>query len=216
MRPLDQLINTTESALPFVQETVNAKAGRCVMSAPSANASEVLYRTQVTTRSPMGAIAYHTGGISVLNGWLRILGSGSPAIPRTLPGWNEGRTSGYYLVADDVFGGFFALDGGVLGPGKGEVFYFSPRSLQWESLKCSYTQFLIWACSDFKHFYDDLAWPGCESAISRLGPDRCFFFYPPLWSAECVLPPAEVRDVPVEEVWEFQMDAARQRNQPGP
>ena len=126
----------------------------------------------------MGAIAYHTGGISILNGWLRILGSGSPTIPRSLPGWNAARSFGYYLIADDAFGGFFALDGGALGQGKGDVFYFSPRSLYWEPLDCAYTQFLVWACSDFNGFYDDMTWPDCQAAIAAMSPDRCFFFYP--------------------------------------
>jgi hypothetical protein len=210
MRTLAQLIDNEESALPFVRETVLAQPGRCVIHPAALDSDDMLYRTQVTTRSPMGAIAYHTGGISVLGNWLRILGSGSPAIPRSLPDWNEGRSSGFYLVADDAFGGFFALDGGALGSGNGQACYFSPRSLRWEALECSYTQFLIWACCDFRGFYDDMIWPNCETAISNLGPDRCFFFYPPLWTAECVLPPAEIRDVPVSEAWGFQMDVARQ------
>ena len=213
MRPLDQLINDAESALPFVSETARTRPGRCVIHPASVAAADVLYRSQVTTRSPMGVVAYHTGGISVLGGWLRILGSGSPAIPRTLPGWNEGRSSGFYLVADDAFGGFFALDGGALGSGSGHVCYFSPRSLRWESLECSYTRFLIWACSDFRSFYDDMIWPECEAAISGLGPDRCFFFYPPLWTVECVLPPAEIRDIPVSEAWGFQMNVVQQLDQ---
>jgi hypothetical protein len=210
MRPLEELISDAESALPFVHETAGAIPGRCVVHPPSPAAADVLYRTQVTTRSPMGAMAYHTGGVSILGGWVRILGSGSPAIPRTLPGWNDGRSQGFYLVADDAFGGFYALDGGALGAGGGQVCYFAPRTLRWEPLGCSYTQFLVWACSDFRDFYDDMTWPGCEEAISRLGPDRCFFFYPPLWTAECVLPPPGLRDVPVEEAWGFQMDAAEQ------
>jgi hypothetical protein len=210
MRSIEELIDHQDPALPFVVETVQAVPGRCVMHSPSATAADALYHCQVTTRSPMGAITYHTGGITVLNGWLRILGSGSPAISRSLPEWNNERSSGFYLVADDAFGGFFALDGGALGPGKGEVFYFSPRSLRWEELGCSYSQFLGWACSDFRGFYDDMIWPGCESVIAGLGPDRCLFFYPPLWTAECVLPPPEIRDVPVAEAWGFQMDVARQ------
>ena len=88
MRPLDQLIKDEESALPFVRETALAEPQRCVIHPPSPKAADVLYRAQVTTRSPLGAIAYHTGGISVLGGWLRILGSGSSAIPRTLSEWN--------------------------------------------------------------------------------------------------------------------------------
>lgn len=35
-----------------------------------------LLATQVTTRSPMGAVVYHTGGILVDHGWIRILGAG--------------------------------------------------------------------------------------------------------------------------------------------
>lgn len=187
---------------------MQAVPGRCVMHPPSATAPDALYRCQVTTRSPMGAIVYHSGGITVLDGWLRILGSGCPAIPRSLPEWNEGRSSGFYLVADDVFGGFFALDGGALGPGKGEVFYLSPRSLRWEALECNYTQFITWACSDFNGFYDDMTWPGCEGAIASLPPDRCLFFWPPLWIRECVLPPPEIRHVPVTETWNLQGDVA--------
>lgn len=210
MRPLKELINEAESALPFVTETVQKHPCRCIMHPASPAAAEVLHRTQVTTRSPMGAIAYHTGGISVLNGWIRILGSGSAAIPRTLPDWNQGRSDGFYLVADDAFGGFFALNGGSLGSDGNLMYYFSPRSLRWEALECTYTQFLIWACTDFKDFYDDLAWPGCKEVISRLSPDRCLFFYPPLWSAERVLPPAKILDIPVAETWASQMDIAQQ------
>ncbi|WP_035607900.1 DUF2625 family protein [Haloferula sp. BvORR071] len=210
MRPLDQLINAEDSALPFVIEAAEAQPGRCVIHPASAEAGDVLYRTQVTTRSPMGAVAYHSGGISVLGGWVRILGSGSPAIPRSLPDWNEGRSEGFYLVADDAFGGFFALDGGALGAGDGKVFYFAPDSLCWEPLDLSYTDFLRWACSDFRGFYDELAWPGCEEVIAALAPDRCLFIYTPLWSAECVLPPDEIRDVPVDEAWGYQMEVARQ------
>lgn len=216
MRPLKDLINEAESALPFVTETVQTCPGRCVMHPASTAAADVLYHTQVTTRSPMGAIAYHTGGITVLGGWLRILGSGSPAIPRTLPDWNHGRSAGFYLVADDAFGGFFAMDGGALGAGSGQVFYFSPRSLRWESLECSYSKFLVWACTDFKHFYDDMIWPGCEEAISQLAPDRCLFFYPPLWAAECVLPPPQIRDIPITETWAYQIELAQQLDHPSP
>ncbi|GAA5142683.1 DUF2625 domain-containing protein [Prosthecobacter algae] len=206
MRPLSELINDEDSAISFVRTTALAEPGRCVVHPPSEFAADVLYHTQVTTRSPMGAIAYHTGGISILDGWLRILGSGSAAIPRSLSGWNTGRSDGFHLFADDAFGGFFALDGGALGPGKGDVFYFAPRSLEWEPLDCSYTQFFTWACTDFRGFYDDVIWSGCETVIADMKPDRCFFFYPPLWTAERVLPPIDIRDIPVAEVWGYQME----------
>lgn len=41
-----------------------------------------LLAAQVTTRSPMGAIAFHSGGILVDGGWLRFLGAGNERIGR--------------------------------------------------------------------------------------------------------------------------------------
>jgi Protein of unknown function DUF2625 len=71
-------------------------------------------------------------------------------------------------------------------------------------------EFISWACSDFRGFYDDLSWQGCEAAIAELPPDRCFFFHPPLWTAERGWPPKEIRTVPVHEAWGYQMEIARQ------
>ena len=45
--------------------------------APPDWAPEVLYRLQVTTRSTLGALALHTGGVLVDHGWLRLLGGGA-------------------------------------------------------------------------------------------------------------------------------------------
>jgi hypothetical protein len=66
---------------------------------------------QLTTRSPMGAIMYTTGGILADDGWIRILGSGSTRLPRSLPDWNKGKTfitygerAPFLLVADDAIG----------------------------------------------------------------------------------------------------------------
>jgi hypothetical protein len=213
MRPLTELINEAESSLPFVTDCANKVPGRCELLPPSATAGDVLYRTQVTTRSPMGGIAYHTGGIIILGGWLRILGSGSPQIPRSLPDWNLDKAQGFYLIADDAFGGFFAIDGGSLRHAQGRICYFAPDSLRWEPLDMGYSDFLLWACTDFRGFYDALAWSDCSSAISSLPPDRCLFFYPPLWSAERVIPPSEIRHVPVTETWNFQMRMACQLDQ---
>lgn len=212
MRLLSDLINHAESAWPFVTETANKVAGRCAVHPAGVDCDDVLVETQVTTRSPMGAVVYHTGGISIEGGWLRILGSSSPAIPRSLPEWNNNRSSGFYLVADDVMGGSFAIDGGGLGYKPGEVCYFSPRSLRWEPLDANYTQFLIWACTDFRDFYSDLRWSGWQSDLATLAPDWCFFFYPPLWTKECSLPASRRGTIPIGEAYDSQMNIARQLN----
>jgi hypothetical protein len=72
MRPIGELINCDDQAFPLVREWVGA-AVRPVEILPASEArQEALYQTQVTTRSPMGAIVYETGGLLIDGGWLRV------------------------------------------------------------------------------------------------------------------------------------------------
>jgi hypothetical protein len=75
----------------------------------------------------MGAIVYETGGLLIDNGWLRLLGSGHDRLTRTLPSWNHERSAGYLLVGGDVIGGFFAINGGALGPDPSKLYYWAPE-----------------------------------------------------------------------------------------
>jgi hypothetical protein len=212
MRSLKELIDHSDPAMPLVRQWVANAARPVELLAPSDLRDEALYQTQVTTRSPMGAIVYETGGILVDHGWLRILGSGHSRLTRTLPGWNRGRSSGFYLVADDAVGGFFAVNGGALGTDPGNLYHFAPDSLKWEPLGLGYSAFLQWAFSQkYTQFCIDLRWPGWESAIATLSGDRCVMTYPPLWTKESANSPQRF-DVPVEETWRSQMDVAQQLN----
>lgn len=83
-----------------------AKNSVQVLPKTPARADSALLAAQVTTRSPKGAVIYETGGLLVDGGWLRVLGSGSPGLNRTLMGWNAGKPHGMLLMADDVLGGF--------------------------------------------------------------------------------------------------------------
>ena len=86
---------------------------------------------------------------------------------------------GYLLVADDVLGGFFAINGGSLGPEQGAVFYFAPDTVEWECLDFGYSQFLIWCLQgDITGFYESLRWPGWEQEISTLGGDQAISIFP--------------------------------------
>ena len=116
MKTLADLINTADPAWPLIQEWL-AEAANPVEILPRdpAAAEAELVKTQVSTRSVMGAVVYETGGILIDHSWLRILGSGSPRLPRGLGSWNLGRTQAepaapapYYLIADDAAGGYFA------------------------------------------------------------------------------------------------------------
>lgn len=134
----------------------------------------------------MGAIIYETGGVLIDNGWLRILGSGHPRLPRSLPDWNFGRSfseSGqqppFLLIADDVVGGFFAIDGGGLGLERGKICYFAPDTMQWENTKKGYSDFLVWSFSgDLAEYYQSMRWKGWENEVRSVGGDQGFSIYP--------------------------------------
>ena len=213
MRSLRQLIDENEPAWPLVEQWIGAAAVDVdVLPADSAAGEAALYATQVTTRSPMGAIAHQAAGLLIDSGWLRVLGAGGHArFQRSLAGWNKGRSNGYLLVADDVIGGFFALNGGVLGKDTGNIHYFAPDSLKWESCSFGYSEFLVWAMSGkLSEFSGSLRWRGWQSEVKPLTGDQAISFYPFLFAVGPPLKKRSRRAVPVAEQYDLQLDMQRQ------
>ncbi|MGZ3679379.1 MAG: DUF2625 family protein [Ktedonobacterales bacterium] len=122
-RLLDQLIEVTNPAWPIIREWIaDARHTVEVLPAERARAEATLMALQVTTRSPLGAFALETDGILVDHGWLQLLGCGHARLPDTLLTWNGlaepamgAPVEGGFVVAVDVLGGVFALNGGSLG-----------------------------------------------------------------------------------------------------
>ncbi|SPZ85521.1 Protein of uncharacterised function DUF2625 [Sphingobacterium multivorum] len=140
----------------------------------------------------MGAIVFHTGGILIDNGWIRIYGSGSEKLNRNLPDWNKGKTfqnfgdkPGYLIIADDAVGGFFLLNGGDLGNDLGKIYYLSPDNNEYEQLDLTYTEFVNFCFSgNIDLFYRDLRWKKWEDDFKELSTNEAFMFYPYLWTKE--------------------------------
>lgn len=93
-------------------------------------------------------------------GRLRILGSGCKRLNRGIYDFTLGksfaearRMPSYLLVADDVLGGFFAINGGAFAGEAGNVFYYAPGSGEWE---------------------------GRREDVASLSPDKTMFALPPL------------------------------------
>lgn len=210
MADLSRLLDTTDPAWPVLLERISAVPGRVeVLPAEPARADAVLLALDVTTRSFLGAIAHETGGLLVDGGWLRLLGAGSARLPRDLAGWNgigmqppRPRLPGALLVADDVLGGFFAVNGGALPGPQGNVFYLAPDTLEWEDLERGYAAFVDWALTgDVAGFYEGLRWPGWEAEVRALPGDRALSVSPPLSTREGQPGPVTRTPVPVEELW---------------
>ena len=193
MRSVEALINKTDPGWILIQKWIDSAKNKVeVLPCDTAKAKDALYKIQVTTRSPMGAIIYSSGGLLIDNGWIRILGSGNRKLNRSLPGWNKGKSlkkfgdrPAFLLIADDAVGGFFAINGGQFGKDAGKVYYLSPDNLEWKSLEQTYTEFLNFCFNgDLNKFYEGLRWANWKYEVSKLDGNMVYNFYPFLWTKE--------------------------------
>ena len=183
--------DTTEaSAWPQIAALIAQAPFPVEVAAPAAEGVDDLAILHLGDATTLGAMVAQTGGILLDHGWVRLLGSHSERLGRSLVSWNEaqgtvkaGHPPGLLIVGDDVLGGIFAINGGVFAGDVGMVFYFGPDSLTWESLNCGYTSLLHFLIGPgLSAFYGDHRWPGWESETQALAGDRAHFIYPPLFA----------------------------------
>lgn len=216
MRTLSELINTEEPGIEHIHEWL-ADAVRPVEILPLLSkeaAEEALLELQVTTRSPLGAIAYDTGGILIDNGWVRVLGGGTDILPSILQ-WNKGKTMeagvntvGYYIVAYDLLGGYFCINGGGLGQDVGSIYYFAPDTLDFEALDINYADLInLFITGNLEQFYQDFRWGTWKEDTANLALNEAFHIFPPLWTKEGKnIDFTSLAVVPAEEVYQINSD----------
>ena len=213
VRTLDELIDRDNPAIGLVRKWVEEAEVACEILAPSGDNGRVLHSVQVTTGTVLGAIAYETGGILVESGWLRFLGSGNAKLPRNLADWNEGRSHGFRLVADDVVGGFFATNETAFGDDVGTIYYWAPDNLDWEPLGFAFADFLRWSLTScISDFYQNLRWQTWKQDVAELPADQCFGYEPVLWTKEGSIKTSTRRPVPVAEAYASKVDARGKTN----
>ena len=216
---LTDLINKEEPGWELVSDWIKEAKNKVeILPKEQKDAELALYNTQVTTRSPMGAIIYETGGILIDNGWIRILGSGNEKLNRNLPDWNKGKSitefgeqAPYFLVADDVIGGFFAINGGEFGEDLGQMYYFAPDCLEWEAMEMGYSDFIWWTLTgDLEQFYEGLKWDNWSTEIDNLDGNKGIGFYPFLWTEYDSINDLSRKSISIDEIWNLQLDFKRQ------
>ncbi len=214
VKTLAELTDTDEPAIDLIREWIGDAENQCLILPPSPERESVLLEVQVTTHSTMGAVAYETGGILIDFGWLRFLGSGHPKLKRTLSGWNRDRSNGFYLIADDAVGGFFAMNSGAFDGEQGDIWYWPPDSLEWETLELGYSGFLQWSLTEkLADFYADLRWPTWNEDVAQLAGDQCINFFPFLWTSEGSVEGSDRRAIPVSESFDLKLDLFKQLQQ---
>jgi hypothetical protein len=148
-------------------------------------AEEAVQTVQISTRSDFGAVLYHSGGLLIDHGWVRVLGSGGGDL-RGLVEWNRGKTineqgevaAGSLFIADDVLGGLFAINGnGVLGQDVGNVYYLAADKDIWEPLGLGYSDFIHFLVSPHAaDFYAPFHFDGWQEAVKELTPNQIWRF----------------------------------------
>ncbi len=214
-RTAEELINRKEPGWINVKQWIDSAKNKVViLQTDSTKSKDALYHTQVTTRSPMGAIIYMTGGLLIDDGWIRILGSGSQQLTRSVPGWNKGKVfkefisegAGFLLIADDAIGGFFLTNGGSLGEDIGKVYYL------YEPLDMTYTEFLLFCFNNnLDKFYEGYRWKNWRKDVSNLPADQVFNITPPLWTKQGKDFTTNSRKaIPIQEQYDFNMSMRKQ------
>jgi len=174
----------------------------------------IFQQLSVTSRSLMGTLILEAGGIFVDSGWLRFLASGSSKLSKTVLDWNSSELGmeKAFIVAYDVLGGFFAINGGAFpGGGRNEIFYWQPDVLQWVNMKGSYSQLFSWALTgNLDQFYKNMRWPGWQHEVKQLTGDQGFSILPFLWiKSNTPLAERSKRIVPIEELWHLGQDLGK-------
>ena len=211
MRSVEDLVDVEAPAIELLRQWAREAAVHCEILPPGDSRDEVLLDLQVTTHSTLGALAYDTGGVLIDDAWLRLLGSGHPRLERNLSTWNAQRADDYCLIGDDVVGGFFAINGGALGSEIGSVYYWAPDDLDWECLDLGFTDLVHAFMSGLTAaFYESLRWPNWQADMMNVSGDRCFSYYPFLWTKEGSLETSHRSIVPVSEAFDLKMDILKQ------
>jgi hypothetical protein len=214
MREVNELINKEEPGWELVSEWIDEATNKLeILPKDSLKADSSLYKAQVTTRSPMGAIIYETGGILIDDGWIRILGSGHEKLNRNVMDWNKGKSYNklgerlpFLLIADDVLGGFYAINaGGFDKKNIGKVFYFAPERLKWESMDMTYSQFIIFCLQgDLDGYYKGFRWTDWKKDVPNLDGNKGIHCFPFLWSKEgSDINTVSRKAVPIQELWDM-------------
>jgi hypothetical protein len=218
IRRLEELLNVRDPAWGDVRDLAGRNPSATIVNGDSEHGERVLWKLQVTARSYLGALALHSGGVLADHGWFRLFGGGSAhlidlATANDLGEPREGANPPpYLLVGYDALGGRFAIDGGGLGVAAGEVCYFGPDSLSWGGLGGGHADFVAAAIEGhLADAFEPLRWTGWQQEISHLRPDQGLSIYPPPFTQEGKdLGAASRRPVPIQELFNFYDDAARQ------
>lgn len=185
-----------------------------VLPADADRARRCLAVLGITTRSWLGAVVAHSGGLLVDHGWLRVLGSGTSGLPDVVA--EADPDAGLLTVGYDVLGGQFAWFQ-AQPDASPTVHYFGPDDLGWHDLEQGYADWLHAVLTgSLTRFYETLRWPGWEQEVADLLLDQGIHTWPPPSTVQGKdLSAVSRKAIPLAELVSFHHEWARQLDQPG-
>lgn len=217
IRTVEELATVDDPAWDeLVGSIAESKHDVAVIPAEPMACRRTLHRLQMTAHSTLGGIALNSGGMLVDHGWIRVLGgSPGPGLPdiASVSGVPEEVTGPPavrgLLVAYDVLGGQFAINGGGLAGRSGSMCYWAPDSLTWESFDYGHTHFMTWVLEgDHEKFYQGFRWEGWETETERLQPDQGYSIFPFMFTKEFDIDTASREPVPITELFSIASELA--------
>ncbi|HYE83326.1 MAG TPA: DUF2625 family protein [Clostridia bacterium] len=215
MKYSTELVDANESTKQLIEKWIG-ESSKKIVTIPSDRecATRTIEDLQITTKSVLGATIYYYAGLMIDHGWIRILGSGNKTTRRNISNWNQIATNGKcsklpgaLLVADDVLGGFYAVNGNAFEGDAGNVYYLAPDTLEWENLNMQYSSFLNWAIlGDTDLFYKSYRWNGWDNEVEKVDMDNAILFYPFLWSSESKNKVLKRSIVSIDEIWNLEVN----------
>ena len=180
-----------------------------VLPTDSNRARFSLYSSNIDPTSSLAAVIWRTGGMLVDNGWIRVLGSGSLQLNRSVFDWNKDKLQPkkdsitYLIVADDVVGGVFALRESENAKMEDAiVYYFGANNLTWYSLHINYITFIQFCFhGNMDRFYGDFRWEGWQTEVRSINSNQTISCYPLLWTKEGKDISLNRKVISVQECW---------------
>jgi hypothetical protein len=210
-----ELIDVDEPSWPEIVALVQrASAPAEIVPAPEAARHAAIESLQVTVRSYLGALAANCGAISVDHGWLRLLGAGTGGLGSIgqVTAQLAPPEGGFLVVALDVLGSRFAVNGGGLPAEPGEVCFWGVDAMAWYGIGVTHSGFVEAALTGgLDEFYGPLRWPGWADEVAALAIDQGLSVYPFPFTAEGQdLAAASRTPVPMTELLGLYDELARQ------
>lgn len=199
-----------------IKNMAEQSANRCVICEGNIErGAKEIAGLNFTEESVLGTIIANTCGI-VADKWIYVLGQSCDehAGVADFPERIGQEFPDMLVVATDIVGGLFALNGGRFAEEVGKVWYFAPDTIQWEPLGFKYSEFIAWACQgNLSEFYGNVRWTRWErDAESIDGFNKGFSIYPFLWAKECDIETASKKAVPLAELVGMNMDFEKRMN----